>query len=127
MSTNNNAQENRYIFDIVKWVLVVILLIVTIIGNYYFRKYNIILRVIMNIVITLLICSIALWTIKGKSILVFIREARIEMQKVIWPTYQETLQTTLIIAAVTFAMALILWGLDVILVHLISYITSLRF
>lgn len=63
---------------------------------------------------------------KGKATLAFAREARVEMRKVIWPTRQETLQTTLIVAAVTAVMSLILWGLDGILVRLVSFITSLR-
>ncbi len=62
---------------------------------------------------------------KVKATLAFAREARVEM-KVIWPTRQETLQTTLIVAAVTAVMSLILWGLDGILVRLVSFITSLR-
>ncbi|ECE6377310.1 preprotein translocase subunit SecE, partial [Salmonella enterica subsp. enterica] len=40
---------------------------------------------------------------------------------------QETLHTTLIVAAVTAVMSLILWGLDGILVRLVSFITGLRF
>ena len=55
------------------------------------------------------------------------REARTEVRKVIWPTRQETLHTTLIVAAVTAVMSLILWGLDGILVRLVSFITGLRF
>ena len=54
-------------------------------------------------------------------------EARTEVRKVIWPTRQETLHTTLIVAAVTAVMSLILWGLDGILVRLVSFITGLRF
>ncbi|MFW3298638.1 preprotein translocase subunit SecE, partial [Enterobacter quasiroggenkampii] len=38
---------------------------------------------------------------------------------------QETLQTTLIVAAVTAIVSLVLWGLDGILVRLVSFITGL--
>ena len=47
---------------------------------------------------------------KGKATVAFAREARTEVRKVIWPTRQETLHTTLIVAAVTAVMSLILWG-----------------
>ncbi|MGP1959234.1 MAG: preprotein translocase subunit SecE [Arsenophonus sp. NC-CH8-MAG3] len=127
MSVNSDAQESRRSFDVVKWLLVAILLIIVIVGNYYFRQYNLALRIIAVVVFTVLASGIALWTTKGKSTLVFFREARIEMRKVIWPTRQETLQTTLIVAAVTVVMALILCGLDGILVRLVSFITGLRF
>ncbi|MGP1928619.1 MAG: preprotein translocase subunit SecE [Arsenophonus sp. NC-WZS1-MAG3] len=127
MSVNSDTQESRRSFDVVKWLLVAILLIIAIVGNYYFRQYNLALRVIAIVVFTVLASGIALWTRKGKATLVFFREARIEMRKVIWPTRQETLQTTLIVAAVTVVMALILFGLDGILMRLVSFITGLRF
>lgn len=127
MGENSDTQENRHNFDIAKWVLVAILLVITIIGNYYFRQYDLALRAIIVMAITAITCKIALWTKKGKATLMFAREARIEMHKVIWPTHQETLQTTLIVAVVTIVMALILWGLDGILVRLVSFITGLRF
>ncbi|MFP3019394.1 MAG: preprotein translocase subunit SecE [Arsenophonus sp.] len=127
MSENNDTQESRRGFDIAKWVLVIILLIIAIVGNYYFTEYNLALRVIEIVAITILAAAIALWTVKGKKILTFTREARVEMRKVIWPTKQETLQTTLIVSLVTIVMALILWGLDGILMRLVSFITGLRF
>lgn len=127
MRANSDAQENRRGFNIAKWVLVVILLFIAIVGNYYFRQYNLILRVIAVVAIATLAGGIALCTVRGKATLAFVREARIEMRKVIWPTRQETLQTTLIVAIVTAVMALILWGLDGILVHLVSFIIGLRF
>ena len=65
--------------------------------------------------------------LKGMATVAFAREARTEVRKVIWPTRQETLHTTLIVAAVTAVMSLILWGLDGILVRLVSFITGLRF
>ncbi|MFV9997930.1 MAG: preprotein translocase subunit SecE [Arsenophonus endosymbiont of Dermacentor nuttalli] len=127
MSANSDAQESGHSFDVAKWILVAILLVIAIVGNYYFRQYNLALRVIAVVVIAALAGGIALWTAKGKTTLAFAREARIEMRKVIWPTRQEALHTTLIVAVVTAVMALILWGLDGILVRLVSFITGLRF
>ncbi len=42
----------------------------------------------------------------------YIRGARIELRKIIWPTRQESVQTTLMIAVVVLITALLLWGLD---------------
>jgi len=49
-----------------------------------------------------------------------LKEARIEIRKVVWPTRPETIQTTLIVVAVVLVMALILWGLDTFLGWIIS-------
>ncbi|MBC8944019.1 MULTISPECIES: preprotein translocase subunit SecE [Xenorhabdus] len=127
MSANSNAQESGRGLDIAKWLLVAVLLVVAIVGNYYYREYNLPLRAIAVVAIVALAGAVALWTAKGKTALAFARESRVEMRKVIWPTRQEALHTTLIVAAVTAVMSLILWGLDGILVRLVSFITGLRF
>lgn len=127
MSANSEAQGSGRGIDITKWIVVAVLLVVAIVGNYYFRQYNLALRAIAVVAVVAVAGAIALWTTKGKATLAFAREARTEMRKVIWPTHQEALQTTLIVAVVTAIMALILWGLDGILVRLVSFLTSLRF
>lgn len=126
MSANSEAQGSGRSVDVFKWVVVAVLLLIAIAGNYYFRQYNLALRAFAVVAIVGIAGAVALWTVKGKQALSFAREARIEMRKVIWPTRQEALQTTLIVAAVTAVMSLILWGLDGILVRLVSIITSLR-
>ncbi|WP_438504165.1 preprotein translocase subunit SecE [Acinetobacter towneri] len=52
------------------------------------------------------------------------KEARVEIRKVVWPTRQETMQTTLIVVAVVLVMALLLWGLDSLLGWLVSLIVG---
>jgi preprotein translocase subunit SecE len=51
-----------------------------------------------------------------------LREAVVETRRVVWPTRQETIQTTLVVVAFVFVMALILWGLDAAFGKLISLI-----
>ncbi|MEX5381397.1 preprotein translocase subunit SecE, partial [Acinetobacter towneri] len=53
-----------------------------------------------------------------------LKEARVEIRKVVWPTRQETMQTTLIVVAVVLVMALLLWGLDSLLGWLVSLIVG---
>lgn len=127
MSANTEAQGGGRGLEAVKWLMVATLLVVAIVGNYYYRDYNLPLRTLAVVVIITVAGAVALMTTKGKATVAFAREARTEVRKVIWPTRQETLQTTLIVAAVTTVMSLILWGLDSILVQLVSFITGLRF
>ncbi|MFO6427980.1 preprotein translocase subunit SecE [Escherichia coli] len=109
-----------------KWVVVVALLLVAIVGNYLYRDIMLPLRALAVVILIAAAGGVALQTTKGKATVAFAREARTEVRKVIWPTRQET-YTTLIVAAVTAVMSLILWGLDGILVRLVSFITGLRF
>jgi preprotein translocase subunit SecE len=48
------------------------------------------------------------------------REARAELRKVVWPTRQETVQTTLIVVVMVVIVALILWALDAVFVRVIN-------
>lgn len=128
MSTNTEAQGSKRSLEIMKWVIVAALLIVAIVGNYLYRDINVLIRAVAVVVLIAIAGAIVLKaTVKGKAFLGFFKEANIERRKVIWPTRQEALHTTLIVIAVTAVMSLILWGLDGILVRLISSITSLRF
>ncbi|KEY57484.1 preprotein translocase subunit SecE [Serratia sp. DD3] len=127
MSANTEAHGSGRGLEVTKWLIVVVLLVVAIVGNNYFREYSLPLRALAVVVIIAVAGVVALMTNKGKATVAFAREARIEVRKVIWPTRQETLHTTLIVAAVTAVMSLILWGLDGILVRLVSFITGLRF
>ena len=66
----------------------------------------------------------AAMTGKGKTFLGFAKESRLEVRKVVWPTRQETVQTTLIILAVSTIVGLVLWGLDGVFVRVVSFITT---
>jgi preprotein translocase subunit SecE len=55
---------------------------------------------------------IALQTQRGRAVWNLAKEARVEVRKVVWPTRQETTQTTLIVVVVVFLVGLLLWGLD---------------
>ncbi|MGK2888857.1 MAG: preprotein translocase subunit SecE [Candidatus Malihini olakiniferum] len=127
MSANTETQGRGRGLEAIKWLVVAVLLVVAIVGNYYYRAYSLPLRALAVIILIAAAGGVALLTTKGKATVTFAREARTEVHKVIWPTRQETLHTTLIVAAVTAMMSLILWGLDGILVRLISFITGLRF
>jgi preprotein translocase subunit SecE len=44
-----------------------------------------------------------------------LKGARTEIRKVVWPTRQETMQTSLLVLAVVVVVGFILWGLDTLL------------
>ncbi|MEA1062600.1 preprotein translocase subunit SecE [Apirhabdus apintestini] len=127
MSANTEAQGSGRGLDLVKWLVAIVLLVVAVVGNFLYRDVSLPLRALGVVVLFVAAGGILMLTQAGKSTVAFAREAKTEVRKVIWPTRQETLHTTLIVAAVTAVMSLILWGLDGILVRLVSFITGLRF
>lgn len=127
MNANTEAQGGGRYLEAVKWLTVAILLVVAIVGNYYYRDLSLPLRALVVVLMITFAGIVTLMTTKGKAIVAFAREVRTEVRKVIWPTRQEALHTTLIVAAVIAVMSMILWGLDGVLVRLVSFITGLRF
>lgn len=108
MNPKAEASDSR--FDMLKWLLVVVLVVVGVVGNQYYSAEPILYRVLALLVIAAAAAFVALQTGKGKAF-VLAKEARAEIRKVVWPTRQETTQTTLIVVAVVLVMALLLWGL----------------
>lgn len=122
MTTNTENQGNS--LDIVKWGVVVILLAAAIIANQMYSEASVLVRAIGVVVAFAVAGFIALQTEKGKQALVFAREAHIEVRKVVWPTRQEALNTTFIVLAATGILALILWGMDAVLLRIVNFITG---
>ncbi|VDY46642.1 preprotein translocase subunit SecE [Salmonella enterica subsp. enterica serovar Daytona] len=95
MSANTEAQGSGRGLEAMKWIVVAILLIVAIVGNYLYRDMMLPLRALAVVILIAAAGGVALLTTKGKATVAFAREARTEVRKVIWPTRQETLHTTL--------------------------------
>lgn len=108
--------------DIVKWILVIAFLTAAVVGNQYFSEQSLLIRVVAILVAASIALLIAATTAKGKEITGFAKEARVETRKVVWPTRQETIQTTLIIMLAVTIISLVLWGLDGILVRVVGFI-----
>ncbi|MCZ4322182.1 preprotein translocase membrane subunit [Pseudomonas sp. 8BK] len=122
MNVKAEAKDSR--FDLLKWLVVAALVIAGVVGNQYFSAEPILYRVLALLVVAALAGAVALQTSKGQAFWVLAKEARVEIRKVVWPTRQETTQTTLIVVAVVLVMALLLWGLDSLLGWLVSLIVG---
>jgi preprotein translocase subunit SecE len=112
--------------DWVKWFFAILLFIAGIVANYYYNYQPWPLRLLAWIGLIVIIGAVILQTCQGKLALNFARESRMELRKVFWPTRQETVQTTLFVAAMVVVLALILWGIDSILMWLIGWLTGQR-
>lgn len=89
MSANTEAQGSGRGTEAMKWIVVAILLIVAIVGNYLYRDMMLPLRALAVVILIAAAGGVALLTTKGKATVAFAREARTEVRKVIWPTRQK--------------------------------------
>ena len=63
--------------------------------------------------------GIAAFTGPGLRARNFLQEAQFELRKVVWPTRQETIQTTIVIMIVVVIVSIILWVVDSLLSWLV--------
>ena len=111
----NNRAEEKLNFDIAKWILAFLVLGMGIYGNVYYSAVEPLYRMLVGIVISVIIVAIVLTTRKGWLAWSLVKEARLEIRKVVWPTSQETGQTTLMVVGIVLLVGLILWILDALL------------
>jgi preprotein translocase subunit SecE len=91
---------------------------------YIFANFSLLARVIGLLAAAGAAVAIALKTEPGAETLEFIRGARSELRKVVWPTRAETTQTTLIVIAMVVIMGLLLWLFDILLLWLVRLVTG---
>jgi len=107
-----NTEEKVYRLDAIKWLLVVAIVAAGVVGNSHFSAESILYRALGLLVLAAVAVFVALQTAKGVAIADVVRGSLVELRKVVWPSRQETNQTTLIVLAVVFFMAIVLWLLD---------------
>jgi preprotein translocase subunit SecE len=54
----------------------------------------------------------------------FAGDARTEVRKVVWPTRQETMQTTLVVIVMVLILGIILWLFDMMLMGILRFLTG---
>jgi preprotein translocase subunit SecE len=90
-----------------------ILLVGGVAGYYYFQDLvNTPIRVVSLIAIAIVASLVAAQSDSGSAFFRFIKESDIERRKVVWPTHQETLQTSLMVIIVTILISLFLAAVD---------------
>jgi len=102
-------------FDTVKLMIALLALIAGVVGFYYFADESQLLRVIGLLAIAATALFIVSTTEIGRRSLGFVRDARVEVRKVVWPTRTETTQTTIAVLIMVFLVAIMLWLFDMTL------------
>ena len=114
--------------NIFLWLLTVAIIAASAFGNIYFQdQYSTPIRVVAVIVLLLISLGVAATTNQGRKALGFFQDAHTELRRIVWPSRPEATQTTFIVVGVTVFVSLILWGLDSIIVSIITFLTDWRF
>jgi preprotein translocase subunit SecE len=109
------TEQQASVLDTVKLALSLLLLIGGILTYHYYEEESQLLRVLGILVVVAVAAGIAATTQIGRRTLNFFKEARVEVRKVVWPTRQETVQTTIAVLVMVFIVAIMLWLVDMFL------------
>jgi preprotein translocase subunit SecE len=110
--------------DTFKLVLAVVVLLVGVSGFYYYEAQALLYRVLALLAFVIAALGVVYTTRLGQSVIGFGREARAEVRKVVWPTRQETVQTTLMVIVAVIILGILLWMIDMALVSAVQYLTG---
>ena len=111
----SKTEQTTSAFDTFKLMTAVLVLIAGVVGFYYFEDESQLLRVLGMLAVAGVAFFIVSTTDVGQRGLGFLKESRVEVRKVVWPTRQETLQTTIAVLFMVVLVAIMLWLFDMFL------------
>ena len=119
---NTNVETESPVLDIIKKIFSALIVVAAVSAFYYFsvdhdsvKEIRLLFRVLALVSVIVAVLVLMSTTNTGKFVLSFVLESKQEVRKVIWPTRDETMRTTLLVFAMVFIVGLILWVLDMFL------------
>jgi preprotein translocase subunit SecE len=110
--------------DITLWLMVAAILVLAVLANNYFSHQAVAIRLIGWIIAALAMLLVFFYTTQGRRFGSFAQASRAELRKVVWPTREETIRTTLIVMAMVVVASLFLWGIDTLLLWAVAFLTG---
>jgi len=120
----SKTEQSSSAIDTFKLMTALLVLIAGVVAFYYFEEESQLLRVLGMLAVAVIAFFIAATSDLGRRGLGFVKDARVEVRKVVWPTRQETLQTTIAVLFMVILVAIMLWLFDMFLGWSVSQLLS---
>jgi preprotein translocase subunit SecE len=118
------VEEQPTIADTAKLAFAGLVVVSGLVGYYYFADASALLRALSVIIALAVAAGVGFTSLQGRWLWKFIQSARIELKKVVWPTREETIQTTVVVLVVALFGGVFFWLLDLMLLWLTTRITG---
>jgi preprotein translocase subunit SecE len=118
------VEEQPTFVDTAKLALAILIVLAGLVSYYYFADSSALLRALGVIVALAAATVVAFTSLQGRLLWKFIQGARVELNKIVWPTREETIQTTLVVLVVALIGGVFFWLLDLFLLWLTTRITG---
>ena len=112
---SEHADTGSSALDTAKLIAAVAILIGGIAAFYLLGTLPIALRWVIVLASLGVGIAVALQSSQGRTFWQFVQGSRVELRKVVWPTGQETGQTTLVVVVAVLVMGVFFWLLDMLL------------
>ncbi len=121
---DTKIEEQPTVVDTAKLAFAIVVVLAGLVGYYYFADSPGLVRALGVVVALAVAGAIAFTSLQGRTLWKFIQGARVELNKVVWPTREETLQTTLVVLVVALFGGVFFWLLDLFLLWATTRITG---
>ncbi len=121
---DTKVEEQPTFVDTAKLAFAIVVVLAGLVGYYYFADSSALLRALGVILALAVATVVAFTTLQGRTLWKFIQGARVELNKVVWPTREETIQATLVVLLVAMIGGVFFWLLDLFLLWLTTQITG---
>ncbi|MFI3256018.1 MAG: preprotein translocase subunit SecE [Psittacicella sp.] len=115
--------SNSYVSKLLWVVAILFIIAAALIENY--ATFETIEKTVISAILLVIGIVIFGFTLQGKKVRKFIGDSRVELRRIVWPTRQNAIRTTIIVIAITVIVSLFLWLFDTIFLSAITYITSI--
>jgi preprotein translocase subunit SecE len=109
---SEHAETGSSALDTAKLIAAVAILVGGIAAFYMLGTLPIALRWVIVLAALGAGIAVALQSSQGRAFWQFVQGSRVELRKVVWPTGQETGQTTLVVVVAVLIMGIFFWLLD---------------
>jgi preprotein translocase subunit SecE len=110
--------------DTLKLISALLIIILAIASFYYYADQSLLVRVIGLLGAAGIAVAIGFRTEQGRQLWGFLRDAQVEVHKVVWPTREETVKATLLVVLMVVVVAIFLWFLGLLLGWLARMLTG---
>ncbi|MDD3609050.1 MAG: preprotein translocase subunit SecE [Halothiobacillaceae bacterium] len=118
------AETQSSKLDTFKLASALIVLLAGIVGFYALGAQPLFVRIAVVLAAVAVGLGLVYTTAVGKGLWAFARDSRSEVRKMVWPTRQETVQTTLVVLLVVVLIGLFLWLVDSLLMWAVRGLTG---
>lgn len=121
---NAHLEEATSVSDVIKLLVAPILVVLGVVGFYYYADLQFLYRVFGLLLVILLSAAIFFTTTKGKSLWGFMLESKQEFKRIVWPTKDEAVRTTILVFVMVTVVGFVLWLFDMLFFSIVQFLMN---